>query len=81
MPSMEFDRLKQDMRSRPDLAEQVSRTLASAGSPGDVARALSALGYDVSASDVAGWDGGPRELDEDNLDKVAGAGPRASHFS
>jgi hypothetical protein len=81
MASQELDRLKQDMQDRPKLAEKVRQALHSAKTEAEAAELLAGLGYEVPAGGILTGGLAARELDDESLDQVTGAGTRKAHFS
>lgn len=76
MSAQELHRLENDAESNPELKAFVAQAISDAAG---ASAALKARGYDVSEEDLQGL--GATELNDDNLDKVVGAGARLHHFS
>jgi hypothetical protein len=81
MASQELDRLKQDMQDRPELSEKVRHVLGSAKTETEAAEMLEGLGYNVPAGGLLTGELAAKELDDDQLDKVAGGVVHKTSFS
>ena len=68
-------------QDRPELSEKVRHVLSSAKTEAEAAEMLEGLGYSVPAGGLLTGELAAKELDDDQLDKVAGGAVHKMSFS